>query len=49
MAKKRKLSVGEAAAKLAAVAEKALAKLPEEEREARVESFAKRRFKRSPK
>jgi len=44
MAKKRKLSLEEAAAKLAAIAEKALAKLPEKERDARVEAFARRDF-----
>lgn len=46
MAKKRKkLSLKQAAEKLAAIAEKHLAALPEEEQDARVEAFSRRRFK----
>lgn len=44
MARKKKLSIDEAAAKLALIAEQAMARLPEEEKDARVEAFAKRKF-----
>jgi hypothetical protein len=42
MPKKKKLSVNEAAAKLAAIAEKSLSRFSEKEQDARVEAFARR-------
>ena len=46
MAKKqKKLSIKKAAEKLAAIAEKHLADLPEEEQDARVAAFTRRKFK----
>jgi hypothetical protein len=42
MSKKKKLSLDEAAAKLAAIAEKGLSRFSEEEQDARVEAFARR-------
>jgi hypothetical protein len=44
MAKKKKLSIDPSAARLALIAECALARLPEEEQDARVEAFSKRKF-----
>lgn len=44
MAKKKKLSIEEAAAKLAAIAEKSLSRFPSEEQDARVKAFAQRDF-----
>jgi len=44
MPQRKKLSLDEAATKLTEIAERALAKLPEEERDARVEAFGRRSF-----
>jgi hypothetical protein len=44
MARKKKLSIDQAAARLALIAESALAHLPEEEQDARVEAFSRRKF-----
>jgi hypothetical protein len=44
MPKKKKLSVNEAAAKLAAIAEKSLSRFSEKEQDARVEAFARSDF-----
>src|SRR5271155_1351439 len=44
MTKKKKLSVNEAAAKLAAIAEKSLSRFSDKEQDARVEAFARRDF-----
>jgi hypothetical protein len=43
--KKKKISLDKAARKLAAIAEGHLAKLPEEERDSRVEALARREFR----
>jgi hypothetical protein len=44
MVRKKKLSVNEAAAKLAAIAEKGLSRFSEKEQDVRVEAFARRSF-----
>jgi hypothetical protein len=44
MTKKKRLSIDEAAARLVLIAESALARLPEEEQDARIEAFSKRKF-----
>ncbi len=44
MTRKKKLSIDQAAARLALIAECALARLPEEEQDARIEAFSKRKF-----
>jgi hypothetical protein len=44
MAKKKKLSIHEAADKLATIAEKSLSHFSNEEQDARVEAFARRTF-----
>lgn len=44
MARKKKLSIDQAAARLALIAESALTRLPEEEQDARIEAFSKRKF-----
>ena len=44
MREKKKLSLEEAAAKLAAIAEKGLSRFSEEEQDARVEAFARKDF-----
>lgn len=43
--KKKRLSLDKAARKLAAIAEKHLSTLPEEEQDSRVDAFARREFK----
>jgi hypothetical protein len=44
MTKKKKLPIDEAAARLALIAERAMARLPEEVQDARAEAFSKRKF-----
>ena len=44
MTKKKKLPSDESAARLALIAERAMARLPEEEQEAREEAFSNRKF-----
>jgi hypothetical protein len=44
MAKKKKVPIDEAAARLALIAERVMARLPEEEQDARAEAFSKREF-----
>jgi hypothetical protein len=44
MAKKRKLPIDEVAARLALIAERVVARLPEEEQDARAEACSKRKF-----
>ena len=44
MTKTKKPAIDEAAARLALIAERALARLSEEEQDARVEGFSKRKF-----
>lgn len=44
MTKKKKLPIDDAAARLALIAERVMARLPEEEQEAREEAFSKRKF-----
>jgi len=44
MARKKRLSLNAAAAKLAAIAEKSLSQFSEKEQDARVKTFARRNF-----
>jgi hypothetical protein len=44
MAKKKKHPIDEVAARLALIAERVMARLPEEEQDARAEAFSKRKF-----